>query len=457
MLLNWLLFVNSTTARTILPVLVTAQTVLLYSWYGQLKSKWIRIGVTIILIVCGSYIIYSQSRASWLGLVAGSLTLGYLEGQQQPKKQIPPPRFMSPRTSKSITATGILAAMVLAMVFLLKTGSSHGRLLIYKVIAKNVTAKDLVHGIGKGRFKTTYNNWQANYFKHHDINTKQALLADNTYYAFNDYLQLVLERGIVGIALLPLLGIMIVFLFKRLKKTVANDMAKSALASEMVVLTAALFSYPLQNIPVQVHLVLCLLMIINGMEKATNRLTKQLINMACILTVLLLGTKEVYTQAHERQKETAITCSRTGHKKKAVETLEQLIKQGYKEGNVLYLYARELNYAGQTEKALEYLNQSRAYISNLETEQLLARLYEERGALEKAEYHYLQSVYIVPNRFESRWKLVEFYLRKKDNEHAGHWAESIMILPVKIPSEKVDRIREAAMGLIKKLKPCTAN
>jgi tetratricopeptide (TPR) repeat protein len=456
-LLNWLLFANSTTVKTILPVLVTAQTVLLYSWYGQLKSKWIRIVVTILLIVCGSYIIYSQSRASWVGLVAGLLTLAYLGAQQQPKKQIPPPRFVSPRTSNRATATGILVALVLAMVFLFKTGSSQGRLLIYKVIAKNVTAKDLVYGIEKGRFKATYNNWQANYFQHHDINTKEALLADNTYYAFNDYLQLLLERGIAGMALLPLLGIMIVFLFKQLKRTAANSMAKSALASAMVILTAALFSYPLQNIPVQVHLLLCLLMMINGMGKANNQLTSQLINMACILMALLLGVKEIRTQKYERQKETAITCSRTGHKKKAMEQLEQLISKGYKEGNVLYLYARELYYAGQTEKALEYLNQSRAYISNLETEQLLARLYEERGVLEKAEYHYLQSVYMVPNRFESRWKLAEFYLRKKDNAQAEQWAESIMILPVKIPSEKVDRIREAAMGLIKKLKPCTAN
>jgi tetratricopeptide (TPR) repeat protein len=452
MLLNWLLFANSTTAKTILPVLVSAQTVLLYSWYGQLKSKWIRMFVIIILSVCGGYIIYSQSRASWVGLVAGLLTLAYLGGQQQPKKQIPPSRFVSPRTSIRATATGILVVMVLAMVFLFKTGSSHGRLLIYKVIAKNVTAKDLVHGIGKGRFKATYNNWQSNYFQHHDINTKQALLADNTYYAFNDYLQLVLERGIAGMAVLLLSGIIITFLFKRLKVTAANSMTKGALASAMVLLTAALFSYPLQNIPVQVYLVLCLLMMINGMEKATNQLTKQLITLAGILTVLLLGVKEISTQKHEGQKETAIACSRIGHKKKASEQLEQLINKDYTEGNVLYLYARELYYARQTEKALAYLNRSQAYISNLETAQLFARLYEETGVMEKAEHYYRKSVYMVPNRFESRLNLAQFYFRRKDVERAKYWVHSIITLPVKIPSAKVYRIKDAAMDLIKELK-----
>jgi hypothetical protein len=441
-----LLFLSSTMAKTQLPVLVTAQTVLLYSLYGQIKNIRLKIVAIIILTICGSYILYSQSRASWVGLVAGLITLTYLSGQVRPKKRL---RFATTRISVCI-----LVAMVLAVAFLFKTGSSHGRLLIYKVIAYNVTAKNLVYGIGKGKFKAAYNNWQASYFQNRDINSREALLADNTYFAFNDYLQLVLEMGIAGMVMLLLFGIIIIFLLKRLKKISEQGAAKGALASAMVILTAALFSYPLQNIPLQVYVLFCLLIVINGISKASNQLTRQIINCVGMLAALLLCVKEVRTQKYERVKETAIVFSQTGHRKKAMEELEQLIDKGYKEGNVLYLYARELYYVAQTGKALEYSGQSRAYTSNLETAQLFARLYEENGEMKKAEYHYLQSVYMVPNRFESRLVLAEFYLRKKDKERTRHWAESIAMLPVKIPSPKVDRIKEAAAGLIKELKPC---
>jgi tetratricopeptide (TPR) repeat protein len=430
---HWWLFLNSTTAKTMLPMLVTAQAVFLYSPCRKIKGKWAKTGAMIVWSLCGCYIVYSQSRASWVGLMAGITTLACLNGPLRQKKW-------------RLPILAGLAAMVLALALLHKTGSSQGRMLIYKVIANGVATRDLVYGVGNGKFKAVYNNWQAKYFEQHDINSKEALLADNTYYAFNDYLQLILEWGVAGMAILLLLGIIIVFLFKQLKGTTQSSIAKGAMASAMAMLTAALFSYPLQNTPLQVYVLLCLLMAINNAAN-NNRLTIQAINCIGLFVSIMLCAREIKAQKQEHAKEQAMTLSRTGYRNKAMAELEKLVSNGYREGNVLYLFARELYYANQTEKALESLNQSSQYISNSETVQLFAQLHEERGEMGKAEYYYQQQVYMIPNRFESRFNLMQFHLRQNNRRLAKRCAASIASLPVKIPSAKVERIREAAANI----------
>ena len=42
-------------------------------------------------------------------------------------------------------------------------------------------------GIGHGQFKAKYNEYQAAYFSSHSIDSKEAVLADNSIYAFNDF------------------------------------------------------------------------------------------------------------------------------------------------------------------------------------------------------------------------------------------------------------------------------
>ncbi len=93
----------------------------------------------------------------------------------------------------------IIAACLLVLLLNFKSNSSSGRLLIYKVITTQLEPSELITGIGYGKFKVRYNELQANYFSKKSINNNEALLADNTYYMFNDPLQFIIETGLVGL------------------------------------------------------------------------------------------------------------------------------------------------------------------------------------------------------------------------------------------------------------------
>lgn len=65
--------------------------------------------------------------------------------------------------------------------------------------------QNFFEGIGIGNFQVLYGHYQAAYFGAGQYSIKELLLADNTYYAFNDYFQLIIEIGIDGLIILILI------------------------------------------------------------------------------------------------------------------------------------------------------------------------------------------------------------------------------------------------------------
>lgn len=430
---DMVIFPQSRNATTILPVFTVAQIVFFIPFLFCPIPKWVKLFLLIVLISSIVYIVYSQSRAAWLGLLTGVMVVVWIRG------------YFNNRKLFWLSCT-VLAVAVFALTFFIKTGSSNGRLLIYKVMAYNLSAGDLLTGIGPGKFKAEYNLWQARYFEHHDINSPEALLADNTFFAFNDYGQLVIETGIIGILLLLIAFSCFLLLLRKLKSTSnAGRLATGAAASIIAIVTAALFSYPFQNPWIVVYVISCLAVLL--FSTVQHRVLKYSFTGMAFSAVILFSWRALALQKQERQKNKAITLSQTGHKRECMQMLGKMIRNGCKDGHVFYLYAKELYMAGQPDSALFYLKHSTRYINFLESCRLFAGIYEEQGDMINAERHYLRAVYMAPNRFESRFELVQFYTKYEHNDKAKYWACSILKLPVKIPSPRVSRIKAAADSL----------
>ena len=84
----------------------------------------------------------------------------------------------------------------------------------------------------------------------------------------------------------------------------------------------------------------------------------------------------------------------------------------------------------------------------------LAELYYQGGRLKEAEQAYLLSVYMVPNRFKTRYDLFTFYCGTKQKTKAIETGGAIMTLPVKVPSRQVSRIQH---DVIEKLEALNQN
>jgi len=379
----------------------------------------------------------TKGRAGWIGLLLAVFYIWY--------------QYLS-NTAIKRTVLFLLfpiVGLVTYLLFLYKSDSSNGRLLIYKVSA-NILRDNWLLGIGHGQFKVRYNEYQAVYFSTHSIDSKEALLADNSFYAFNDFFQVIIENGLIGFLLLAAMIFLLAVQIKKEKINSENKYLFTASVASLICITAgSLFSYSLQIFPVVFQAMLCL-SIINSCpckqkpafyfcERSSNILKTGLL----FLNIVLLIHFGFYF-AYKTKSGQAFELKRTGFKQQSIKKYQELNSSYIIEGNVLYLYAQELFYSNQLAKAAQILKTGKKYYSSNEVYKLSATVENELQNYTQAEKDYKTAIYMVPNRMLSRSNLLDFYLERKDTSSAIYWANSIIHMPVKVPSSITNSIQQYA-------------
>lgn len=359
---------------------------------------------------------------------------------------------------KIITIT--IALIFLGSLFFVKLNSTNGRILIYKVVLTSIKPIQLFTGIGYGQFKAQYNHYQSNYFSKHSINKSEALLADNTYYAFNDPFQLILELGIIGLAILL---IFIKTLSKQFMSDLRNGLRENstlfgAYLCVFSFLTSSLFSYPFQVLSILPLFLLSLAIIfgkirheakmVKDNKKPNVQRVKFLLYSGLSLFLLFLGYKFLAT--HYKIKE-AENLAKAGFKKKSVTMYFDISNDMVVDGNIYYPFAMELAKLNKTDTAIIVLEKSIKYIYNDHSALLLANLYYDKGLLNLADSFYKESVFINPKSFRNRFALFTFYVDTKQNDKSLFWGKSIIELEPKVPSKTVTSIKNQTANILQKI------
>lgn len=349
-----------------------------------------------------------------------------------------------------------LAAAFLLFLYVSKPGSTSGRLHIYSV-SLQILKDNWATGVGIGKFKAVFNEYQAAYFMQHDIDSKRALLADNTFYAFNDYLQWVAETGIGGFILLACFAILLIKRISRLLKHHQNNpMLKGSVAAVISLSVSALFSYPFQVLSIQLTALACLGIILFFPMKlvAANRAAQTLIvgvrSLYFIICTFFIFHSTCYIQTKSRERK-AFQFSITGKKRNALDLYKKLATHYPAYGYNKYLYAEHCYYMNETEKADSALAEAQKTYTDNKVYSLKARINVEKGNLKDAEQYFLKAIYMVPNRMASRFDIVQYYIENKDTAKALQWAYSIKNMPLKVPSEKTSLILFRTDEFIKKI------
>jgi len=327
--------------------------------------------------------------------------------------------------------------------FLYKPGSSAGRLLIYKV-SFSMLQDNWIWGIGQGQFAVRYNQYQGNYFTTRDLDSKEALLADNTIYAFNEPLQLLIENGIIGMLLLVILAI---GCLKHLPRNLDPGKSILSIASAAALLCLVISSmvfYSFHVLPVNILALACFAFFNSSTVKSrtfyypvpTRVIKASLTILAAAMVVYFFREARFYYAARQ-----AKMLARSGFKSRALALYRGLNEDGIKDGHVLFLYARELYITKQLREATIVLKKAERYYSPPGLYSLLGTVYTEHGQIKKAEIAYKTAVYQEPKKMKSRFELYRFYLDQNDTAKAVYWARSILKMPVKIPSADADRMK----------------
>ncbi len=345
------------------------------------------------------------------------------------------------------------AIIVLIPIILLsvKTDSSLGRFYIIKntvQIIKNNFPNEITD------FNLAYHHYIIDKFSGtYLLNTKENYLADNTFYANNDYLQFVAEFGIFG-----LIGVTIFFLIAipYILKNIRHHLVSNEdyfITTFIPFLIGGFISYPFHNY-YTIYLfsslaVLRLLMLI--CNKSQRKSHQRVMIGYIILSLLLLSVNEYsFYQSNKRMKEVS-ALEKIGQNNDALKLLDLEIKSnGFQKANTLK-FASLLAGFRLYDSSIKILLQNHNKCCSREFHLLLGDMYNFNDDSANAKVQYLNALYITPHKLVARNKLMLLYQKYQDTVKLKFWANEIIHTPLKIKSDEAETIQNEAKRLLESL------
>lgn len=403
-------------------------------------------GIAAIMIVLPA----TRSRASWLAVLAGSIVIlickyGILK------------RIKGWGSIKRIWgAIIVIIVLVISLygVYHFKKGSADGRMLIWKV-STDIIRENPVFGVGFDRFKAHYMDAQAKYFVT-DSNSPSTTVADNTYYAFNEPLQFVVENGLFGMVLAA------TFLFLLLKVRVTpekNELKIAGLGVLSTVLVFAMSSYPAQILPIKLVCVTGMALLVRIDVRKYDFFSKikgsAWVGKIVVVTVSAFFMLHSYSYIQNVGKafqnwERALNTYNSGLYEDSAEEFEKTYPILHKEGDFLMNYGKALVMAGEYERAVRILEKAKYHLNNTIIETALGDAYKSLETYQNAERAYISASNMIPSRFYPQYLLAKLYGETGKLEKAKAKAREILDKEIKVPSTAIREIRLEMERVLKK-------
>ena len=208
-------------------------------------KQWLSIATLSVAIPA---LIASMSRAAWIAAIAGSIPIIWKFHFSKINFPILFLKSVSSVLIHIITMVfiGLLVIALSVGIYVMKKDSADGRWVIWSASMEAIKEHPLF-GAGYGRFAAIYGDAQATYFLSDKGNEAQIMVADSPEYAFNEYVQLAVELGIIGLLLFLCLVGSSLF--------TGNASTLSLRASLCSFLVFAAFSYPFSVLPLSIMFV----------------------------------------------------------------------------------------------------------------------------------------------------------------------------------------------------------
>jgi tetratricopeptide (TPR) repeat protein len=390
----------------------------------------------------------AMSRAAWLAAIAGCAVVIYkkYENQLQIKRYY---AGYKKRIWLGCCLIVFIFLIALAGLYSLKKDSADGRLLTWKISLQTVMKHPL--GAGLGNFSGAYGDTQAAYFASGKASETEEHVAGNPEYGFNEYLQILIESGIVAFLLF---SVIVVLAVRSLLKTNAG-MAGSLVA----LLVFACFSYPFSVLPFLIVFVFLtarsaddadqkdLRKFLNDSPKGKIRvnlhhLSAGILALCCLLiTVFCLWKQYPVYQAYKQWKNNQIYYH-AGLYKDTAKSYEKLYPYLNDQIRFLFEYAQCLSKSDQPEKSNTVLRRAVQISCDPMLYNIMGKNYKAMKQYEEAEAVLIKSVQLVPGRLYPWYLLTKLYLEMGLEEKAAETAKIVLTKEPKVQSPAVREMRE---------------
>ena len=396
--------------------------------------------ISILNIVAALLVIpAAMSRSAWFAITAGVLVVlasRYgLYGRAT--------AFFRRNKKRSVLmsiAAIIIAAAAFTGVYNLKRGSADGRLFLWKV-ASGAIAEKPVFGYGLGNFAGAYGQAQYGYFIL-GVDEKEAMTADCPAYAFNEFIQIGVEQGIVG--LLLFLGIIII----AVASCIRSQGKAGVLGAIVAVLVFGFTSYPLSVLPICIAFV-TLLPLSNG-ENNSFVLPKVVF---VAISIILAGSCIYFTarikplrQAYRSLRVLTMTAQYNQYDySKDFQELISYLNKNYK---FMFSYGKALAAQNKFDESSGVLIKGASSSSDPMFYNLIGNNYLALGETEKAEKYYWKAYYTLPNRLYPLYLLTKLYHETGQDEKAKEIAMRLLEKEPKVMSTAVREMKDYARKIM---------
>ncbi|KIA99193.1 hypothetical protein OA93_06065 [Flavobacterium sp. KMS] len=316
-----------------------------------------------------------------------------------------------------------------------KSESALGRLFIIKQSLEQIKEHPL-SGHGINSFSLKYNSAKAQYFAT-ERSWEDIKNASYIYSANNDFLELTFELGITWI---------LIFIFFVIKlRTYSTQNTETQICSSILIclliftLTNSILSTPLFTIIA----CYCVVVIINSSEikpiyTFNNNIFLQ-ISFAIIgfifLVIIFLRLNAEYRLLSYYNETKHLT---------SLKNIENYVSKIDANGEALFMAGGVLLKNKYAQEGTSYLAQGFKHSGKPSLGRILAGLYQKQGKYSEAEQIYKYNINIEPFRYEARMDLFRLYITTNQTKKSKEEALKIILLPIKIPSEKITEYKNEA-------------
>lgn len=393
----------------------------------------------VLFILVLIFLILSLSRIAWVSVFVSSAIIFTWHLESKRKKII------------FYLAIGISAIILACVIFLFKQDSASGRVLIWNITANHLT-DHWYKGVGYGKFSSIYNLWQSDYFSTHEVMDKKFYVADNTYFAFNEFLQTAIELGWLGGILWLLLLIYI------LKQSFKKNLWAVACTGFLI---TCLASYPFRELQHQMLFFTFLALFANkcsqrGQQNTSslNRLQRAggIILTAFSVVYLTIAAVFYFSQSRAIPDWKEARAEFPFDERRGLNLYRKANIRLYNNPEFLLEYGVRMVEADSFYTASQILNKSkRSFVSQIHLIEL-GYCYERLKDYQSSKKYYLQGINVSPSKLAPRYQLLLFYDKIGEIGKAKHVATVMQsIAPKLISDDRAKMIKELTTKYLEKV------
>ena len=342
----------------------------------------------------------------------------------------------------------IIIGSIVYGLYTIRPESANGRLLIWK-ISYNTISNDPLFGSGIGRFRGALAEEQISYFGSGASNQEQ-LLADNPTFAFNEFIELTVETGIVGLILFL---IIIFYAFK--SSTAASKRYNIGMLGLIAIIVASMLSYPFSIVP-NIFSLCFYLALAFGAEshnkafdpqnsgKYLKLITPSLYVISAICLIYFLSVKVPAYKTWEKAHELDLKEARS--KLALLTKIKPALKN---DPDYCANFGAVLSIQGLYKASNEMLDLAEHKILNESILLFQGNNFEKLDQLDSAAIFYKKATLLTPVKLYPKYRLFNLY-SKYDAVLATEIANQIINQPIKVKSPVTDMIKYQANTYLRK-------